>query len=135
MPAPKPLIGDTSRPFWNALREERIELQQCDDCSRWVWHPRVICPHCGGTALAWQRFTGPATLYTFTVAEAPVSPEFADAVPQLLAIVELAEEVRLASTLVNIAPDDIRIGMALEPVFDHTAFDDITLLRFQPYGQ
>ncbi len=45
-------------------------------------------------------------------------------------MVELAEGVRLTSTLVDIAADDIRIGMALAPVFDDQ--DGVTLLRFRP---
>ena len=74
-------------------------------------------------------------MYTFTVAEQPTAPPFADEVPQLLAIVELTEGVRMSTTLVDVDPGAIRIGMPVAPVFDHGDADDhggITLLRFRP---
>jgi hypothetical protein len=81
-------------------------------------------------------------VYTFTVAEQPTAPPFADEVPQLLAIVELTEGVRVSTTLVGVEPAAIAIGMSVVPVFDHGTGDDshgddshgggITLLRFRP---
>ena len=70
-------------------------------------------------------------MYTFTVAVQPTAPPFADEVPQLLAVVELTEGVRLSTTLVDVDPAAITIGMAVAPVFDH-GDDGITLLRFRP---
>jgi len=52
-------------------------------------------------------------------------------VPQHLAVVELEEGVRVTSTLVNVADEDICIGMPLKPVFDRVS-DEATLLRFEP---
>jgi uncharacterized OB-fold protein len=46
-------------------------------------------------------------------------------------VVELDEGVRLTTTLVNVAPEAIEIGMRLAPYFDHVA-DGVTLLRYQP---
>ncbi len=71
------------------------------------------------------------SVYTFAVAEQPTAPPFADEVPQLLAVVELTEGVRLSTTLVDVAPAAITIGMVVEPVFDH-GDDGLTLLRFRP---
>ncbi len=70
-------------------------------------------------------------MYTFTVAEQPTAPPFADEVPQLLAIVELTEGVRVSTTLVDVDARAIRVGMPVAPVFDH-GDDGITLLRFRP---
>ena len=128
----RPLITHVSRPFWNALDQGRIELQQCERCAQWVFYPRVLCPHCGSTALAWKHVSGHATLYTFTLAMTPVSIDFVDDAPLLLAVAELAEGVRIPTTLVQIAPEAVVIGMALEPVFDRTRLGDMTLLRFKP---
>ena len=128
----RPLITDTSRPYWNALRQGHIEIQQCDRCTKWVFYPRNLCVHCGSMALSWQRVSGQATLYTFTVAVVPVSIDFVDDTPLLLAVAELAHGVRIPTTLVDVAPQDIRIGMDLEPVFDSDRISDITLLRFKP---
>ena len=131
LPKPRPHPTPVSQPFWDALREERIELQHCDDCGRWVYYPRSRCPACLSDRLTWTAVAGDGFVYTFTVAEQPTAPPFADEVPQLLAVVELTEGVRMSTTLVDVRPDVIDIGRSVVPVFDH-GDDGITLLRFRP---
>jgi uncharacterized OB-fold protein len=128
---PLPLAIPVTAPFWQGLREGRIRLQRCGACDGWVFYPRSRCCHCLADALTWHDASGRATLYTFTIARQPTSPHFANEVPQRLAVVELEEGVRVSSTLVNVEDADIRVGMALKPVFD-TVTDEVTLLRFEP---
>lgn len=130
-PKPRPAPTPVSQPFWDALREERIELQRCDDCQRWVYYPRSRCPGCLSARLIWTAVDGLGTVYTYTVAEQATAAPFADEVPQLLAVVELTEGVRMSTTLVDVDAGAITIGMAVAPVFDHVD-DATTLLRFRP---
>lgn len=127
MPTPTP----TSAPFWDGLKEGIVRLQKCGECGAWVFYPRSRCSNCLSDALAWHDVSGAATLYTFTIARQPTSPHFSSEVPQRLAVVELEQGVRLTTTLVDVADDDIHIGMRLKPYFDHVS-DEITLLRYQP---
>jgi uncharacterized OB-fold protein len=127
---PLPLATPTSAPFWNGLKDGVVRLQRCGTCQSWVFYPRNRCPVCLSDALQWRDVSGIGTLYTYTIARQPTSPHFANEVPQLLAVVELDEGVRLTTTLVNIAPDAIKIGMRVKPYFDHVS-DDVTLLRYQ----
>ena len=131
MPKPRPQPTPVSQRFWDALRDERVEVQRCDDCGRWVYYPRSRCPACLSDHLSWTVVDGAGTVYTFTVAEQATAPPFADEVPQLLAIVELTEGVRLSTTLVGVDPGAVAIGMPVAPVFDH-GDDGVTLLRFRP---
>jgi uncharacterized OB-fold protein len=126
---PLPLATPVTRPFWDGLAEGRIRIQHCADCGHWVFYPRSHCNHCLSDRLEWEEVRGDATLYTFTITRQPTAPFFADEVPQRLAVVELAEGVRMTTTLVGVADDDIRIGMRLKPVFDEVA-EGVTLLRF-----
>lgn len=130
-PKPRPAPTPVSQPFWDALREERIELQRCDDCQRWVYYPRSRCPGCLSARLIWTPVDGLGTVYTYTVAEQATAAPFADEVPQLLAVVELTEGVRMSTTLVDVDASAITIGMAVARVFDHVD-DATTLLRFRP---
>jgi uncharacterized OB-fold protein len=132
VPKPRPQPTPVSQPFWDALRNERVDLQRCDDCGRWVYYPRARCPACLSDHLTWTTVEGRGTVYTFTVAEQPTALPFADEVPQLLAVVELTEGVRLSTTLVGIAPDAIHVGLPVAPVFDH-GDDGLTLLRFRAH--
>ncbi len=131
MPKPRPLPTPVSQPFWDALRDERVALQRCDECDRWVYYPRARCPGCLSDQLTWTTVDGFGTVYTFTVAEQPTAPPFADEVPQLLAVVELTEGVRVSTTLVDVDRDALAVGLPVEPVFDH-GDDGLTLLRFRP---
>lgn len=127
LPQPTPV----TQPFWDGLAEGRIRIQRCLDCGGWVFYPRSHCNHCLSDRLEWRDVSGDATLYSFTITRQPTAPFFADEMPQRLAVVELAEGVRVTSTLVNVADGDIRVGMRLQPVFDRVS-DAVTLLRFQP---
>jgi uncharacterized OB-fold protein len=131
VPKPRPEPTPVSQPIGEALRDERVEVQRCDACGRWVYYPRARCPSCLSDRLTWTAVDGLGTVYTFTVAEQATAPPFADEVPQLLAVVELTEGVRLSTTLVDVDPAAIAVGMAVTPVFDH-GDDGITLLRFRP---
>ena len=126
---PLPLQTPTCMPFWHGLNEEVVRLQQCDDCGTWIFYPRNHCPNCMSTALTWRDTSGEATLYSFTIARQPTAPHFVDEVPQILAIVELEEGIRMTSTLTQVDTDKIHIGMRLKPLFDHVT-DTVTLLRF-----
>jgi len=130
-PMSKPLPQPTpvTQPFWDGLSEQEIRIQQCDDCGAWVFYPRSHCHRCLSDRLTWRVVSGAATLYSFTITRQPTAPFFADEVPQRLAVVELAEGIRMTSTLVGVEDADIRIGMALRPVFDPVSAD-ITMLRF-----
>jgi len=131
IPKPRPLPTPVSQPFWDALREERIVVQHCDACGGWVHYPRSRCSHCLSDNLSFREVDGAASVYTFTVARQATAPPFADEVPQIITIVELDEGVRFTTTLVDVAPEDVRVGMRVVPVFDH-GDDGMTLLRFRP---
>ena len=128
-PIPRP--STTTRPFWDGLNERKVQIQRCDGCDSWVFYPRTRCPSCLSDQLIWREVSGRGVLYTYTLARQPTAPHFADETPQQLAVVELDEGVRMTSTLVNVEPSDIVIGMRLQPYFDQVT-DDVTLLRYQP---
>jgi len=127
-----PLISEMSRPFWDGLAAREIRIQRCDDCHGWVFYPRAFCPACTDRSLTWTPVTGTATLYSWTVARVPVAKAFAHLDQPILAVVELANSVRLPTTLVDVAPEAVRIGVSLDPVFDSATYEGITLLRFRP---
>jgi uncharacterized OB-fold protein len=75
--------------------------------------------------------SGNATVYSYTVARRPTHPAFADRVPYVIAIVELAEGPRMTTNLVGCAADDVRIGMSVRAVFEDLD-DEIALVNFEP---
>lgn len=128
MPEPTPV----TEPFWNALREHKIRIQYSPSSDRYVFYPRVLAPRTLADDLEWREISGDGTLYTFTVADRPTAPPWADSLPQLLAVVEWDEGPRLSTEMVNVDPSELRVGMRVKPVFCDYPDNDITLLRYEP---
>jgi uncharacterized protein len=129
-----PLITEIARPWWDALARHEIALQRCDDCAAWIFYPRPFCTACGGRSLGWAPVEPAATLYTWSVADVPVSPAFAHLDAPILAVAELFPGVRVPTSLVGVERGAVQIGMALAPVFDDATYEGVTLLRFRPAG-
>ena len=127
---PLPTPTPTSQPFWDGLNNHEVRLQHCEACNGWVFYPRSHCPHCLSDELTWQQVSGQGNVYSFTIALRPTAPQFSSEVPQLIAVVELAEGVRMNTLLVNTEEESLKVGMAVKPVF--TAFEDCSLLFFEP---
>ena len=125
---PRALPTPDTEPYFAALAEERVVLQHCDACDRFVHYPRHRCPHCLSDQLSWRASSGTGTVFTFSVARQPTAPMFVDEVPQVIAVVELPEGVRITSTIVGCDPAAVRCGAAVVPVFDHRP-GSTTLLR------
>ena len=129
---PLPIPTPTSQPFWDGLREHKVRIQYSPSTDAWVFYPRVLAPRTLADDLEWREIAGTGTLYTFTVATRPTAPPWADALPQLLAVVEFDEGPRFTTELVNIEPEQIKVGMRVKPVFVDIPGEEVTLLRYEP---
>ena len=128
IPEPTPV----SQPFWDGLAQRRILVQFSPSLGRYVFYPRTLAPGTLADDLEWREIDGAGTLYTFTVARRPTGPPWADAVPQLLAVVQWDAGPRISTELVETDPDGIQIGMRVHPVFYDLPEAGITLLKYRP---
>ena len=74
---------------------------------------------------------GHGRVHTFTIVHHSVHPVTADALPYVLALVELDEGPRLLTNLRAVRPEDVRVGMAVQVLFEDLG-DGIALPQFQP---
>ncbi len=132
MPKPMPIPTPTTQPFWDALAEHRIRIQYSPSTGRYVFYPRILSPGTLADDLEWREISGAGSLYTFTTSYRPVSPHFADDVPQVLAVVQWDEGPRFSTEIVNADPDAIRVGMRVRPVFTDDPDGGVTMLRYEP---
>ncbi len=118
----EPPVTDTTEAFWDATRQERLLVQRCDDCDVAIFYPRDVCPTCLGTNLSWTESTGAATVYAVSVQHRPANPFMADRVPYAVALVDLAEGVRMMTNVVGCDPESVTVGQAVtvtwEPLSD-----------------
>ncbi len=126
-----PIIDAESRPFWEGLGEGVLKLKWCLSCAKPHFFPRTYCPFCWGDT-EWRVASGRATVHATTVVRQMGFPPFRDRTPYNLAIVELAEGPRMLTHVNGIAPEDVRIGMAVElaPELDGTVW----MPFFRPAG-
>jgi uncharacterized OB-fold protein len=130
---PVPVPDDISHPFFDGARQGRLMLQHCTSCDGWSFPVRERCPHCFAASLEWKAASGRGTLYTFTVMHQAMNPGFAASVPYNVSQVDLPEGVRMISNVIGIDNKDLRIGMALEAVFDDVG-DGVSIPKFRPAG-
>jgi uncharacterized OB-fold protein len=128
---PLPRIDEESKGYWEACQRHELVIQRCAACRTLRHYPRALCPRCLSDAVEWVRASGRGTVYTFTVTHQNQAPGFRDALPYVLAYVELDEGVRLLTNIVDCAPEAVRIGMPVEVVFED-ATPAVTLPKFKP---
>ena len=88
------------------LNAGRFLIQHCAACSKHIYFPREVCPHCGSEALALVEPKGTGTVYATTTVRRK-----ADAGGDInVSLIDLDEGVRLMSRVDNAAPEAIRIG-------------------------
>jgi uncharacterized protein len=129
-PIPLPEPTPVSQPFWDALAEHRILVQWSPSLGSHVFYPRTLAPGTLADDLEWREIDGLGTLHTFTVTDRPTAPPWADAVPQILAVVAWDAGPRVSTEIVGVDRDDLRVGMRVRPVFCDVPDAGITLLRY-----
>ncbi|MFB7643596.1 bifunctional MaoC family dehydratase N-terminal/OB-fold nucleic acid binding domain-containing protein [Streptomyces sp. NPDC056084] len=112
---PRPVVNRDNAGFWAGVAEHRLLVQRCGDCAepRFPWLPG--CHACGSAR--WDTFeaSGRGTVYSYVVMHHPPFPAFDP--PYAVGLIELAEGVRIVSNVVGVAPDEVRIGMAVRLEF------------------
>jgi uncharacterized protein len=131
LPTPAPTVTAETAPFWRAAASGELLLPRCARCERFIWYPRDFCPHCGVGDVGWVPVTGRGRIYSVTVVRRAPHPNYANAVPYSVAVVELDEGIRLLTNIVSPDLDGLAIGQPVEAVFDPV--DDFrAVVRFQP---
>ena len=110
---PTPIRDADSEPFWEGVDCGELRLQRCLRCERFRYFPRVLCPYCHSDQAAWERLSGRGVIYSYTVSRRPARPVFADRVPYVVALIDLAEGPRMMSNIVDAKPEEVRIGASV----------------------
>lgn len=91
------------------LDQGRFLIQQCQACSRHVYFPRELCPHCGSERLALVAPSGLGTVHAVTTVRRKADADGANGDINV-SLVDLDEGVRLMSRVDNLPPGDVAIG-------------------------
>ena len=132
---PVPAVTDDTRPFWDACRRHELVIQRCTACGTFRHLPTPVCWKCRSFAHEWVAVSGRGSVYSYAVVHRAFLPELAAHVPYIVVVVALDDAlgVRIVSNLVETAPDDVRVGLGVEVVFDDVGAD-VTVPRFRVRG-
>jgi uncharacterized protein len=128
-PLPRPTT--VSMPFWDAAKRHELQIQCCGACQAQIFYPREVCPECLSSDLKWIKVSGKGTVYSYTIAQAPTHPAFAEDVPYIVAIVELAEGPHITTNITGCTPEAACIGMPVVATFADVT-PEVTLVKFKP---
>ena len=130
---PVPAVSVDTFPWWHAAAEHQLVIQRCASCGTVRHPPRPMCPRCRSFECRWDELSGRGTIYTFTIVHQAFVPDLAEQLPYVVAVVDLegGEGARLVTNVVDIDPTAVRIGMAVEVVWEDMG-PELSLPRVQP---
>lgn len=128
---PLPLPNPDTRAYWEGCKAHQLLVQTCNRCGHAQLYPRSLCRRCHAETLTWTPSSGLGTVYSFTVVRRAPSKAFKEDLPYVVAIVELAEGVRMMTNIVGCPPERVEIGLAVRVLFEDVS-DTISLPKFEP---
>ncbi|MFJ1590216.1 bifunctional MaoC family dehydratase N-terminal/OB-fold nucleic acid binding domain-containing protein [Kitasatospora albolonga] len=120
---PRPVINRDNAGFWAGVAEHRLLIQRCTACAtlRFPWLPG--CNACAGQEWDTVEAGGEGTVFSHVVMHHPSFPAFdpsGEGGPYAVALIELAEGVRIVGNVVGVPYDQVRVGLPVRLEFLRT---------------
>lgn len=120
-----------TEPYWEAAGRRELVLPRCSNCGEAWFPPSAACPSCSAFEHEWAHTSGRGEVVTYTVVHRAPGPAFAERVPYVLAVIELAEGPRLLTNVLECPPGEVQVGMPVEVTFEEIA-QDVVVPQFRP---
>lgn len=129
-----PMPDGRDIPYWQALAENRLVLQHCPDCARWIWGAAWRCSYCGCFELEWKGVEPEGIVYSWIRTWQAFRPEFAPLVPYVTVLAELPQAGGKRVLGLLTGPDagvgiGARVRAVIQPASDRTG--GYAVLRWQ----
>lgn len=120
---PRPVINRDSAGFWAGVAEHRLLIQRCTSCTalRFPWLPG--CNACAGLEWDTVEASGEGTVFSHVVMHHPRFPAFdpsGEGGPYAVALIELAEGVRVVGNVTGVPYDKVSVGLPVRLEFLRT---------------
>lgn len=120
----RPLVNQDTEFFWEGTGERELRIQRCPACQQLRHPPGPFCPRCGNSTPEYVLASGRGSVFSYVVHHHPPVP--GKRLPIVIALVELEEGVRMLGELLDVPPDEVRIGQRV--VVDWSRVDgDLTV--------
>ncbi|WP_326659830.1 bifunctional MaoC family dehydratase N-terminal/OB-fold nucleic acid binding domain-containing protein [Streptomyces sp. NBC_00385] len=119
----RPVVNRDNAGFWEGVASRRLLIQRCTACDalRFPWLPG--CNACGSPDWDTVEASGEGTVFSHVVMHHPSFPAFSEdgeGGPYAVALIELAEGVRMVSNVIGVPCDKVRVGMPVRLEFLRT---------------
>ncbi len=128
---PLPQVNGDNEGFWAGCREHELRFQRCSDCGHIRWPASILCPQCHSRSSEWVTSSGRGKVYTYVIYRVAFHPAFEEALPYVVAVVELEEGPRLLTNIVGCPPEEVHCEMPVEVTWEDVT-DEVTLPKFRP---
>ena len=134
---PVPNVDHDNAAFWAGLRRHEFLLFTCKWCGAQYW-PAAYCRTCTAEPfygnMEWAPSSGRGRVFAFTIYRRAFDSTFADAVPYVVALIELDEGPMFGTNVVNCPPEAVKIGMPVKVTYQDvaSAAEPFTLAMFEP---
>ncbi|MQY03291.1 OB-fold domain-containing protein [Actinomadura macrotermitis] len=125
----QPAIGRDTQFYWDGVNAGELRIQRCADCGTLRHPPGPMCPSCHSVNRDFIVASGRGVVHSYVVHHHPPVPGRTP--PYVVAVVELAEGVRVVGNVNGCPPDDVGIGMPVRLVFERMD-DELVLPQWTP---
>lgn len=110
-----PMVSRDTEFFWAGTRQNELRIQQCSSCGALRHPPGPMCPRCNALDPTHIVSSGLGEVYSYVVHHHPQVP--GKRTPFVVALVELEEGVRMLGELLDIDPEQVKIGLPVQVRF------------------
>jgi uncharacterized OB-fold protein/acyl dehydratase len=125
----RPAMNEDTRFFWAGAEAGELRIQRCGECGARRHPPSPMCPHCHSGQHDYVVACGRGEVFSFAVHHYPPVP--GREAPFVVAVVDLPEGVRVTGNVLGVPPDQVRVGLPVEVVFERVD-DDLVLPQWKP---
>lgn len=120
-----------TEPYWEGCRNHELLIQQCLNCGKHQFYPRIICTACSSRRVKWVRASGRGKVISYTTIHRAPSKAYMEDAPYVVAIIRLEEGPTMMSNIVECDPKNVVIDMIVEVVFDDWS-EEVSIPKFRP---
>ncbi|WP_346384657.1 Zn-ribbon domain-containing OB-fold protein [Nocardioides sp.] len=123
--------------FLRGLAERKLLARRCPGCSQVYLPPPEFCSRCLTELEAPFELDGRGTIATFCVVSFPFPGQTIEAPYVVAHIHHHGADTRLMHLIGDVAPDEVRIGMEVEPVWvgeDQLTTSMTSIRHYRPTG-
>jgi len=91
----------------------RLEGGKCKKCDKVFYPPKTACPYCGNLDVEKVELPKRGKVLSFAI-EHNVPEGYRHQAPIIVALIELENGVKVLSTLTDVKPEEVYIGMPVE---------------------